>query len=112
MAKYLILATHSPFGEPVDPGTYEYDPQNALIQWFRYSEKYPTCTSLHPETKEDGIALLKWAKLNFEKLEIWAKEHKCPYKTEWLKEQIVSQIYNNKCSMQWGYDELFPFCMG
>lgn len=91
---------------------YEHDPQNAVIQWFRLSEKEPTFVSIQPQTKEDGIALLKWAADNIDKLEVWAKEHRCPYKTEWLKEQILSQAAEGKCSMQWEYDQLYPFCMG
>jgi len=110
--RYVISAISSPFGEAAGNDAVEHDPENAIIQWFRYSEKYPTCASLQPQTKEDGLALLKWAKHNFNKLEVWAKEHKCPYKTGWLKEQIEKQVEDNKCSMQWEYDELFPFSMG
>ncbi len=110
--EYIISAITSPFGESVDSGTHECDPQKAIIQWFRYSERYPTYASIQPRTREDGIALLRWARDNFEKLETWAKEHKCPYRIEWLREQIESQAEAGECSMQWEYDELFPFCMG
>ena len=109
--KYVISAFSSPFGDDVG-SAHEADPENAIIQWFRYSEKYPTCVTIQPETPADGMALLKWVNLNFEKLEVWAKEHKCPYRTDWLKEQVESQIKKGKCSMQWNYDQLFPFCMG
>ena len=110
--KFIISAISGPFGEPVCGDIYEYDPKNAIIQWFSLTEKYPTCVSIQPETIEDGKSLLKWADKNFEKLDVWAKEHKCPYKTDWLKEQINMQVNNNKCSMQWEYDQIFPFCMG
>lgn len=109
--KYCISAISNPFGEPVTD-EYEYDPENAIIKWCRYQEKYPTCVSIQPETNEDGIALLKWADLNFEKVEVYMKEHKCPYKTGWIREQVKSQIAKGKSSMQWEYDQLFPFCMG
>ena len=90
----------------------EYDPQNAVIQWFRLSQEEPTCVCIQPKTEEDGMALLKWAEENFDKLEVWAKEHKCPYRIEWLEEEISSQVRKGTCSMQWEYDQLYPFCMG
>ena len=111
MAKYVISAIDSPIGETVG-SAYEYDPENAIIQWCRYSEKYPTCASIQPESKDAGTSLLKWAKLNFEKVEVYMREHKCPYRIDWMKEQIESQVRNGKNSMQWEYDQLFPFCMG
>ena len=110
--KFIISATNGPFGEPVGDDKYEYDCENAIIQWFRLSEKYPTCVSIQPANEKDGLALLKWADMNFEKLEVWAKEHKCPYRIDWLKLEIQKQTNNNKCSMQWEYDEVSPFCMG
>lgn len=112
MARYVISALNLPFCEPERADAHENDPENAIIQWFRCGEKNPTCASIQAQTKEDGMKLLKWADLNFEKLEVWAKEHKCPYKTDWLKEQISSQVKNKTCSMQWEYDEVFPFCVG
>lgn len=109
--KYLISATISPLGELAEDA-FEDDPKNALIKWFQYSEKYPTCVALQPETKEDGLALLEWAHHNPDQLDIWAKEYRCPYKVEWLKEEVADYVHRGKCSMQWNYDQLFPFCMG
>lgn len=109
--KYMILATAVPMGENTGL-VYEDEPQKALMTWFRYSQKYPTCVAIQPETKEDGLALLEWAHHNPDQLDIWAKEYRCPYKIEWLKEQIAEQFKEKRCSMQWNYDQLFPFCMG
>ncbi len=110
--KYAISAICSPFGEPTGETIYEDKPEMAVLRWCELSEKYPTCTSLQPQTKEDGMDLLKWVKLNFEKVATYMSLHKCPYKTEWVKEQVESQLSKGKCSMQWERDELYPFCMG
>ena len=109
--KYIVSAMN-PFGEPCRPTESEHDPENAIIKWCIYSEKYPMCASIQPETKEDGMALLQWANANFDKVELYLKEHKSPYKTDWLKDEISLQIKNNKVSMQWNFDQLYPFCMG
>lgn len=109
--KFVISSITSPFGEPAENITNN-NPESAVLKWFQMSEKYPACTSLQPDTKESGEQLLKWADMNSDKIEAWANIYKCPYKIKWLKEQIRTQVKNNKCSMQWEYDELFPFCMG
>ncbi len=111
-SKYFVSAITEPFGEPVDAGIRENDPEQAFIAWCSYSEKYPTCASIQPHTKEDGIECLKWVSLNFDKAEAYMDKYKCPYKKDWIKEQIESQIRGGRCSMQWEYDELFPFCVG
>lgn len=110
--EYKISAITSPFGEPVDYGKTEHDPERAILRWLEYSKKYPTCASIQPQNKEDGLALLKWAKLNFDKLEAYFLKYKCPYKTDWMRDQIDSQVNNNKVDMQWEWDELFPFSIG
>lgn len=109
---YVVSSISSPFGERVGNDVHTSDIETAVEKWFEFSKEYPTCTSLQPQTQEDGTALLKWALLNFEKLEVWAKEYKCPYKMGWFKETLTAQVNNNKCSMQWEYDELYPFSMG
>ena len=110
--KYIVSAV-SPYGEPLklsdEP---EYDPENAIIKWCLYSKKYPTCVSIQPETKEDGMKLLKWANEHFDKVEVYLREHKCPYKVDWMKEEIASQVQKNEGSMQWDFDQLYPFCAG
>ena len=90
----------------------EMDPQNAIIQWFRYTEKYPTCVDILAETEEDAKELLKWADNNPEKLKVWSLEYKCPYRDGWLSDQIKRQLIGKKKFLQWGYDAVFPFCMG
>ncbi len=110
--KYIITAA-TPYGEPCGvTNEPEYDPENAVIKWCRYSEKYPTCASIQPATEEDGMALLKWTERNFERIEVYMEQHKCPYKPDWIKEQVSLQVKKGKTSMQWEYDQLFPFCMG
>ncbi len=109
--KFIISAVTGSFGELVR-SVNEKDPEQAILRWCEFSEKYPTCVSIQPETKEDGLNLLKWAKLNFEKVETYLNRYRCPYRTDWLKTQIFCQVNNNKTSMQWEYDQLFPFCVG
>ena len=110
--KYIVSAV-SPYGEPLELSDEpEYDPENAIIKWCRFSEKYPTCVSIQPETKEDGMKLLRWAEENFDKVEVYLRKHKCPYKVDWMKEEIASQVQTNTVSMQWNYDQLYPFCAG
>lgn len=108
--KYLISASNGPFGETVG-SVYKMDPQDAILQWMRYSEKYPTCVSIQPHTPEDGRSLLQWASDNFAQLDVWAKEYHCPYDKEWLHNEIQAQL-SGKISMQWEYDQLHPFCEG
>ena len=110
--KYVISAITSPFGEPTGGDIVEHDPENAIIAWCRLGEKNPTCTSLQPESEKAGMELIRWAYKNFDKIEIWTRQHKCPYKSEWMKARIESQLKNEKTSMQWPYDEIVPFCMG
>ena len=110
--KYIVSAV-SQYGEPLElPNEPEYAPENAIIKWCMYSKKYPTCVSIQPETKEDGMKLLKWANEHFDKVEVYLREHKCPYKVDWMKEEIASQVQKSEVSMQWYYDQLYPFCAG
>lgn len=110
--KYLISATISPYGEQAPGSVYKHDPEKAIKEWCRVSEKYPTCASIQPETKEAGMVLLKWAFNNFDKVEGYMKEYKVPYKPEWMKKEIKSYVDKNRNSMMWEYDEIFPFSMG
>ena len=105
MEKYIVSGINV-------PTKYENLPQKALLQWFKYSKKEPTCVCIQPKTKEDGFAVLKWANENFSKLEEWADKYKCPYKIRWMEEEIAKAVSAGTCSMQWDYDQLFPFCMG
>ena len=107
-----IVSAFTIFGESVGYSDKpENNPERAIIKWCMYSEKYPTCVSIQPKTNEDGMILLIWANQNFEKIEHYMDLYKCPYKTEWLREQIDEQIKKGKTSMMWEYDQLFPFCM-
>lgn len=109
--RYMISANAGPFGETVRL-VYETDPEKAVFRWFRYSGQYPMCASIQPKTTDDGLELLQWAGNNAEKLEEWGKKYHCPYRTDWLKEQIEHQVLDNEVSMQWDYDQLYPFCVG
>ena len=110
--KYLISATISPYGEQAPGRVYKHDPEKAIKEWCRVSEKYPTCASIQPETKEDGQALLKWALNNFDTVKTYMREYKVPYKPEWIEKQLRRYVEANRNSMMWSYDEIFPFCMG
>ena len=109
--RYIVSAT-DPFDGPLACDKVEYDPENAIIAWCAMGEKYPTCASIQADTEEAAFKLLTWAKTNFERVEVYMTEHKCPYKTEWIKEMVEAQAENGKSSMQWKYDQVFPFCMG
>ncbi len=89
---YLISATISPYGEEAPDHGYETDPENAIMKWRKFSEKYPTCASIQAKTEEDGI--LRWALDNFDKVEGYMRKHKVPYKPEWIKKQVKS--YDDK----------------
>ena len=108
---FIVSTSHGPFGEP-GPSKKFTDNEKAVLQWFKWQGKYRTCVDIQPETKEDGMNLLKWAQLNMDKVIAWCAEYKCPYKADWLSEQVNKQVNNNRCSMQWEYDSLFPFCEG
>ncbi len=108
---YMVSAITDPFGE-IAGTTTEYTPEHAVLSWFRYSEKYPTCVAICPATKDDGFALLQWAEKNSSRIARLAEDHKCPYRSSWLIEQISSQVEKGECGMSWEYDQLFPFCMG
>ena len=110
--RYIISAVTSPFGEPVGDNVTCRDPKTAIEEWCKLGEKYPSCTSLQPETFDDGMVLLKWALNNFAEVEQLLTKYRCPYKPSWMKERIEAQIKNKKTSMQWNYDEIVPFCMG
>ena len=110
--KFRISAITSPFGEPVDNGKTTSNPEEAIKQWFVYSKKYPTCASICPETNTDGLELLKWAESNFGKIKTWAEKYRCPYKLNWLQEQITKQITKGDKLIQWEFDEIYPFSMG
>ena len=112
MAQYMITGTRTPFGEPAMPVIREEEPEQTLYQWFVWGAKYPTCVSLQPQTPQDGMLLLTWANANWSKVEQWAQVHKCPYRLDWLHEQVAKAVSRGACSMQWEWDELFPFCMG
>ena len=62
--QYVISAINSPFGEPIGKDAHTTDMEDAILRWFQLSKKYPTCTSIQPETIEDGMELLKWAKFS------------------------------------------------
>ena len=111
--KYVVSAIDSPFGDTVEMSDKpETSPEGAILKWCKLSKKYPTCVTIQPETEEDGMELLKWANMHSDKLEAYMVQHKNPYKFDWIKEQITSQVARGKTSMQWNYDQLFPFCMG
>lgn len=112
MSRYIVSAVTSPFGEPVDYGFRTDDPEKAIEKWFIYNKDYPTCVDIQAKTDEDGRNLLKWADLNLEKLEVMMKDNKCPYKTDWLKEQISARAKSDRKTIQWEYDSVYPFCMG
>ena len=110
--EYVVSAITSPFGEPVGNPLKTKNPEEAIIKWCELSQTYPTCVSIQADSEETGIKLLKWAGLNRDKMDYYLSIYRCPYKPEWVMDQITSQINNNKTSMQWAFDELFPFCMG
>ena len=110
--KYIVSATTSPFGEQATSAFHTDDPEKAILEWCKLNKKYPTCVSLQAKTTEDGKALLKWANIHSEKVEAYMISNRCPYKTDWMLNNINLQVNNDKCSMQWEYDELFPFCQG
>ena len=109
--EYRISAITDPFGEFAGSAE-ETNPEQAILRWCEYSEKYPTCVCIQPKTNEDGIKLLKWAEDNFDKVSTYLEKYNAPYKISWMKDMISAQLKNGKCSMQWEYDQLFPFCMG
>lgn len=112
MAKYVVSAITAPDGEPVGIPTFTGDPEAAVLKWFQLSEKYPTCSDIQAQTNEAGLELLKWANTNGDKIAVWAKDYNCPYKLDWLQDQIRTAVKNNKTSMQWEFDSVFPFSVG
>ena len=109
--KYVVTAITNPFGESASNIKCD-NPEAAILEWCKQNEIYRTCVSINPATEDDGRALLKWAVANSDKLEAYMKQYHNPYKFEWLIDQVRTQVINNKVSMQWEYDQLFPFCMG
>ncbi len=110
--EYIVTAVTGPFGELAKNPETVHSPELAITKWCKLQYGYPTCVAIQPATKEDGMELLKWADANFDKIKKLMEENKCPYKTSYMKEQIKEQVDKNKCSMQWEYDQIFPFCMG
>ena len=112
MARYVISAISSPMGEEVGGEFIEKHPENAILEWCKLGQKYPTYTSLQANSEQSAFALLVWAQANFDKLESWFEEFECPYKPEWMRGVIDFYVSKGKSSMQWNYDEISPFCMG
>lgn len=109
--KYIVTAISDPFGEM--EGQTEYNaPEKAIEMWCKMSKKFPTCVAIQPETNEDGISLLKWAKENFNQVKEWMAEYKCPYKIEYIQKSIDEVLNKERPCIQWKYDQLFPFCYG
>ena len=111
--KFLLSAVNAPFREPVStPKTPVTDPEIIIKRWCRYSKKYPTCVAICPETKQDGLALLNWAKEHFDVVEKYMLQYNCPYKVSWIRDTIDLYVAKNETSMQWDYDQLSPFSFG
>ncbi len=114
---YLISVTAMPFSEMEsgamqDKDAHEKSPEKAILRWCRYSSQYPTCVSIQPKTREDGLHLLKWASENIEKVRRYLTENKTPYRIDWMIAEILRQAESGKTSMQWDGDQLHPFCIG
>lgn len=110
--KYMVSAITGPFGEPATMPYKSNNPEEAILKWCKLQKDYPTCVSLQAATMEDGLELLKWAQMNFNTVRTYMKDNKCPYKTDWIKDHIDRYVHRRKCSIQWEYDQLFPFSMG
>lgn len=109
--EYIVSAITNPFGELADTKRFT-SPEKAVEQWCKYQKKYPSCVSIQPENKAAGINLINWVYLNLDKFEAMVSKSKVPYRFDWMKEQIASQVATGKCKMQWDYDQITPFCEG
>lgn len=90
----------------------EYDPHNAIIGWCLMQETSPMGVSIQADSEESAYALLVWARENFDLLRTYMREHKCPYKPEYMKEVIEKYVKRKNSSMQWAYDQVSPFDIG
>ena len=111
-SKYVVSAITAPDGDPVGAPTFTDNPEVAIRKWFQLSEKYPTCCDIQARNTDAELELLKWANANDDKIVVFATDHHSPYKLGWLQDHIRTAVNNNKPSIQWAYDAVFPFCMG
>ena len=110
--RYIISVTEPGGYETAEAPVVEHDPQNAIIAWFRLGERYPTCVAIQADSEGSAFELLKWAGANRDKMEVWMKEHRCPYRSIFLFDSISSYIKQGRSSMQWEYDQVSPFSFG
>ena len=109
--RYIISATESPFGEIADVARFD-SAEEAIIKWCELTQIYPTCVSLQAQTDDDARALMQWAFLNDDKMKAYLSKYNVPYKANWFMGQIRSKLSNGGQLIQWGYDEVYPFCKG
>ena len=109
--KFIISATN-PYGEELGRIIHESEPEKAVLAWYRTGKKYPACAAIQADNEASAFKLLEWADRNQDKLEAYAKEYRCPYKPDYLKESISGYVRRGKSSMMWEYDMVSPFDIG
>ena len=87
------------------------DPIKMIRLWFMWSQKYPMECAIMTKTRSDGVALLEAASEHLDEL---YDTFKCPYKYDYLKDEISKKIEDGCKYLMEGPDgdQIHPFSFG
>lgn len=86
--------------------------KEALSEWFRQSQKYPSEVAINAASKEAACMLIDYAHSRKDIIEELYSTYKNPYKLSFLLEAI-DRKYADRCSGFFGYgDQVHPFDLG
>ena len=109
----LVVETFDPStGESPKMPKITSSPENAIENWFKLNQKYPTCVAIMAMNEESGMAVYKYAYENQDIIKSLASKYKSPYKIDYILKLINKKYKNGRTGITTFPDQLDPFCFG